>query len=227
MTNIFRNKAAKSRIRHRISKKKTRHLTIEQWEGNREIKRSVSLSDVPVIIRKGGGSQLSGILKRPNMHVRNASQQFFGAKETENSVQILTNGIDGCKLKITTVSRRRSEDIRKCEDFADEYDRGERESQRYEFCRQVWEGIHNHMAEQIQVIWPNVHHDVLAKLNFSCELVRSELGTQLNWLRGVQVQIDGGVNHWGNAVDTKLVESSERCDREENVVSELYTAMQK
>ena len=40
-------------------------------------------------------------------------------------------------------------------------------------------GIRNHMTEQIEVIWPSVHHDVVARSNASCELFRDELGTKL------------------------------------------------
>ena len=82
--------------------------------------------------------------------------------------------------------------MRKCEDFADEDDRGARQKQRYEFCRKVRGGIHNRMAEQIQVPGPSVHQDVVSRLNASCELCRDELGAHLNWLRGIQGQLDEG-----------------------------------
>ena len=93
-------------------------------------------------------------------------------------------------------------------------------------CGGGW-GVHNHMAEQIQVPWPNVHQEVLAKLNMGCELFRNELGSQLNWLRDMQGQLADGVNHLANALGSKLVESSERRDRKEHVISVLYTSMRK
>ena len=83
------------------------------------------------------------------------------------------------------------------------------------------------MAEQIQDIGQNVHLDVLAKLNLSCELFRNELGAQLNWLRDIHWQLADGVNRLENAVGSEIVESSERSDRRERVISELYAAMQK
>ena len=85
--------------------------------------------------------------------------------------------------------------IRKCDDFADEYDHGGNESQWYNFRRQAWGGIHAYMADQIQVLWSRAHRDVLAKLNLSCELSRDAAGTQLNRLRGVQGQLDGVVEY--------------------------------
>ena len=153
----------KSRIRHIISKKKKRKITIENsGPENREPLRRVSLPGVPVIIRKGAMTQLSEITKTPNLRIGNAAQQFLEAKESENSVQILTNALGGCRLKITTAARQGSEDIQRCADFPGEYVRWEMKSRRYDFCRQVWGGIHNHMAELIQVVGPNVHQDVLA-----------------------------------------------------------------
>ena len=61
----------------------------------------------------------------------------WGAGEVEESVQILLNVLDECKLKISTVAHQGREDVQKCEDFAEEDDRGAREKQRYEFCRKV------------------------------------------------------------------------------------------
>ena len=58
-----------------------------------------------------------------------------------------------------------------------------------------------------------MHQDVLAKLNLSGELCRDEVGAQLNCLRDVQWEIDGGVDYLAKAVDIRLTESSERSDR--------------
>ena len=46
--------------------------------------------------------------------------------------------------------------------------------------------------EQIQIPGPSDHHDVVARLNSGCELFRGGLGTQLNWLWGIQGQLDEG-----------------------------------
>ena len=170
---------------------------------------------------------MSQILTRPSLHIGNAMQQFLDAKEVEGIAQIITNVIDECKLKITAVARQGRKDIQKREDFSGEDDRGMRQGAWYVFCRKAWGGIHNHMAEHIQVLGSNVHQDVLAKLNLGFELFRNELGAQLNWLAGIHGQLAYGVNHLANAVDSKLLESSERSDREERVISELYTAMRK
>ena len=83
------------------------------------------------------------------------------------------------------------------------------------------------MAERIQVIGPSVHQVVVARLNSSCDLFRDELGAQLNRLRGIQGQLVEGFDHLANDVDSILVKSPERCDRRENVISELYAEMGK
>ena len=69
-------------------------------------------------------------------------------------------------------------------------------------------------------------HDALAGLNLVRELSRDELGTRLNSLRDAQGKLDG-VNYIEKTVDIRLVESPERCDRHSNVLSELFTVMQK
>ena len=48
------------------------------------------------------------------------------------------------------------------------------------------------MAEKMQCLWSRARHAVLAKLNLRCELFRDEVGTQLNCLKDVQGQLDGG-----------------------------------
>ena len=42
----------------------------------------------------------------------------------------------------------------------------------YAFCKQVWEGIQNQADEQIQVLGPIVHVDVIARLNIGAESFR-------------------------------------------------------
>ena len=50
--------------------------------------------------------------------------------------------------------------------------------------------------EQIQIPGPSDHHDVVARLNSGCELFRGGLGTQLNWLWGIQgQQAEGYINY--------------------------------
>ena len=62
--------------------------------------------------------------------------------------------------------------------------------------------------EQIQIPGPSDHHDVVARLNSGCELSRGELGTQLNWLRGIQGRLADGVHQLATDVDSKLAQSS-------------------
>ena len=52
-------------------------------------------------------------------------------------------------------------------------------------CVCVCVGIQNQVAEQIQVLWPHVHQDVLTRLNAGCESFRGELETHLCGLRDV------------------------------------------
>ena len=91
-----------------------------------------------------------------------------------------------------------------------------KQSRRYEFCRQVWGGLHDYMAEQIQCVGSRVNHEVRNKLNLSCELARDEVGTQLNYLQDVQGELagwGGGSNCLAKAVDSKLTKIPERSDR--------------
>ena len=106
------------------SQRKKRNITIDNTEpGNREIKRRVSLSDVPKILRHGDGSQLSGILQRESLHIGNAIQQLLDAKETESSAQILNSAIDDCNKKSPQKHGDGVGGIRKRDDFANEYGR--------------------------------------------------------------------------------------------------------
>ena len=58
-------------------------------------------------------------------------------------------------------------------------DRERRVMQRYEFCNQIWEGIYNQVARQIQVLWQYVHQDTVARLNNLCLNSHGELEVQL------------------------------------------------
>ena len=68
---------------------------------------------------------------------------------------------------------------------------GGNQIQWYDLRRQARGGVHAYMDGEIQFLWSRVHRDVLAKLNWSCELFRDEVGTQLSSLREVQWQLVG------------------------------------
>ena len=65
-------------------------------------------------------------------------------------------------------------------------------------------GIHNQVAEQIQVLGPIVHKDVSDMVNIGCGRFRG-LETQLCCVRDIQGQLVHGVNQLANAVDRKLI----------------------
>ena len=68
----------------------------------------------------------------------------------------------------------------------DEYERGLKKGGMREFSRQLWGGVRNYMAEQIQCPGPWASQEVLESLSLSREHFRDEIGTKLNHLRGVQ-----------------------------------------
>ena len=158
------------------------------------MKRGLSLSGFPYILRQGDGSKLSEISRLPTIHIRNAIKQLKDAKEAGGSFRILNNALEGCKIKITTLPNQGDEEIRRCGDFADEYGRGLKQSQRREFRKQVWEGILNYMAEEIQHLVPMASQEALDELRFSCEHFRNEAGAQLNQLKDVKGKIVGVAN---------------------------------
>ena len=113
----------------------------------------------------------------------------------------------------------RGEEIRKCDDFVGEYGRGAIRSQRYDFCRQVWGGVHSYMADQIQFLGQRAHRDVLDKMNLSFELCIDEVGTQLNSLRDVQ---GGRGTSWGGE---PFVELCVRYLRENAITGAIYALL--
>ena len=129
-------------------KQRQRHPSIEDNEPNsRGPRRRLSLTDGPIRIRSGSGAQLGQIQLRPNQHISHALQQLGDAAKADASVQILLGVIADYKNKFPTVARRENEEFQTCEDFADEDDRWWRQRKWYDFRKQVWEGVHNHMAE--------------------------------------------------------------------------------
>ena len=100
--------------------------------GNREIKRELSLSDVPKILRQGWIAVVRNFTK-----VKLAYKQLHTAVVRREGggeqCAILNSAIDECKQTTTTVQRRGNEEIRKCDDFVGEYGRGGKQSRRYEF----------------------------------------------------------------------------------------------
>ena len=81
------------------------------------------------------------------------------------------------------------------------------------------------MADQIQRLGSRANQKAIGKLNFSFEMFRNEAGTQLNYLKVLQAQLDGEVGRLEKAVCIKLTESTERSDKQENVVCGLFSAI--
>ena len=86
-------------------------------------KRRVSHPGAPVIFTMGARSKLTDILTRPNIHIDYSIQHSLEAKAAENNVQIHTNAMGGCKLKIATLPHHGGEDMQRREVFGREYDR--------------------------------------------------------------------------------------------------------
>ena len=110
---------------------------------SRGSKRRLPISDVSCIIRQGGdrfADVRNGAISKLTYSERHTTVERREGSG-ERSVQILNNALEGCKLKISTVPNQGEEEIRGCGDFADEYGRGLKQIERYEFCRQVWEFI--------------------------------------------------------------------------------------
>ena len=125
-----------------------------------------------------GASQLSEVSRSPNLQISNAIHQFLdvGGGGSGISVQILNNALGGCKLAITKVGNQWGEEVRRCGDFAADYGRGSEQSQRYEFCKQVWAGARNYMAEEIEHIGPTARQELIGVLRFTCGLFRDDVG---------------------------------------------------
>ena len=73
---------------------------------------------------------------------------------------------------MATVARLGNGELQRCGDVTDEDDRWRMQRQWYNFSNQTWEGIHNQMADQIQVTGPFVRQDVLTMLDIGCESFR-------------------------------------------------------
>ena len=120
--------------------------------------------------------QMGQIQVWPNNIIVNTIQQLEDARQVDGNVQILLDLLDGRKHRMAAVARRGNEELKRCGEVID---RERWLMQWYEFCKQVWGWIRNQMAEQIQVLGPCVHQDVLVRLNNGCESFRGELETQL------------------------------------------------
>ena len=76
-------------------KQRKRKPTIEDNEPeNRGVRRRLSLSDFPISIGNGDGSQLSKIQIRPSQHICHSIQQLRGAAKGGDGVPILLSLID-------------------------------------------------------------------------------------------------------------------------------------
>ena len=91
------------------------------------------------------------------------------AIQVDGNVQILLDVLDERNHRMTTVERHGNEELQRRGEVRD---RERWQRQWYGFCKQVWEGIRNQMAEKIQVIGSCVHQDVLIRLNNGCESCR-------------------------------------------------------
>ena len=137
---------------------------------------------MPFAIRQQLGAQLAEIARWPNQNIANAIQQLVDLAEGDSSVQILSDVLEQCKRRITTVPNRGEDAIRRGGDFVGEGDRGLNQTQRRDFCMKVREGIHNYTNAQIQQIGPSVSQAILAELRSSCDQFSNEVGTQLDFL---------------------------------------------
>ena len=81
------------------------------------------------------------------------------------------------------------------------------------------------MDEEIQIVWPIVHNDVLSRLDTDFESFRGELETQLSLVRDIQGGIVHGPIRLASAVDRKLTQNSQRSEKQGEMINGLYTAM--
>ena len=166
-------------------------------------RRKLPIEDVPENIRDVSGVQMGQIQIWPNTSIFNTIQQLEdAASQWVGNVQILLDLLAERNREMTTVARRGNEELHRCEEVGD---RERWMTQWYEFCKHVWEGIRRQLNDQIQVLWPHVHQDVLAILNNGGECFRCELETHLGGMRDVRRQLAQGPKQLPNAVDTKLV----------------------
>ena len=86
-------------------------------------------------------------------------------------------------------------------------------------------GVYFQVDEQIQVLGPHVHQDILAKLNIGCELFGEELGAQVNWIKDAQCEILQGAHQLANDVDTRLIRNDQRNAAKEGATYGLFTTM--
>ena len=125
--------------------------------------------------------------------IQQLKESSRGASRGDDNVQILLNVLDGRKPKSTTVAHQGEENLQLRNEV------GDREpwlNQWYDFCKQVcaggWAGwgevggIYYQVDEQIQVLGPHVHQDIVDKLDNGCGIFREELGLQLSRIKDVQ-----------------------------------------
>ena len=82
------------------------------------------------------------------------------------------------------------------------------------------------MAEKIQVLGPNVHQDVLIRLNGGCESSRCELETQLCGMGDLHGQLARCMQQFTLSVDTKLAQNDPRNDTQDGTIKGLCAEMQ-
>ena len=62
-------------------------------------------------------------------------------------------------------------------------------------------------------------------MNFRFELPREEVGTRLNYIKDAPWKLGAGVDYSAKAVDSKPTERSERSNRAENEICDLFAVM--
>ena len=181
-------------------------------------RRKVSDEGVPDTLRVIEGGMIDELPAWLNANIVSAVQKLKeasrGTSHGVDNVQILLNVIDERKLQLATSAKQGEEKLKRRTVMGDRA-RGPR--QWYEFRKQVW-GMYYQIADQVQSLGPDVHQDVVARLNSSCGIFREELGSQLNWIKDVQENMLHGMENLANAVDTRLIQNDQRSRAKEGIM---------
>ena len=140
----------------------------------------LSIGEVPGCIRDVAGLQMGQVQVRANNSIVNTMQQLKDARQVYGNVQILLDVTGERNHRMATEARLGNEELHRC---GEANDRERWQTQRYEFCKEECERIHNQMDEQIQVLGPCVHRDVLIGLNNGFGSSLGELETHLCGMR--------------------------------------------
>ena len=136
------------------------------------IRRRLPIEDAPKSIIDVAGSHANQIQVWPNQRIVGTIRKLKEAMQEDGNDHILLNILGWCKFKLATVSRQGNEELQRPGDAIDENDRWRWRRQWYEFRKKTWEGVRNLTDEQIQVLWPYGHQDVMDSSNTGCESSR-------------------------------------------------------